>query len=151
MTLPVVSSRTAKSIAGTTVPLDWVTVVKFPPIASSLEAPLTFVIARMSPFVRENVRGELLINVVGEVLPKFGLNAAACRPLTAVGAATPQSADAGRSFTAFGASTAVHVPVLADAVETAPTVVVSMAKTDKPMAAAERPLRITFPPPGRNH
>ncbi len=112
MTSPVVALRTAKSIADTTWPFDWVTVVKSPPMASSLEAPLTSVIARMSPSVREKVSGVELMTVVGLAVPKFGLNAAACKPLTA-GVVWPQSADAGRSFNALGASIAVHVPVLA--------------------------------------
>jgi hypothetical protein len=36
--------------------------------------------------------------------------------------------------------------VLARAGVTAPAVVVNMAKTDKPIAAVEKPLRITIPP-----
>src|SRR5664279_6489800 len=103
-------------------------VLKLPPIASSLEAPLTFVIARMSPFVCENVKGVLLINVVGLMLPKFGVTAAACRPAAAAGAATPQSAVAGISFMPAGALTAVQVPVVAAAVVTAPAVGVNIAK-----------------------
>ena len=90
------------------------------------------------------------MGVVGEVLPKFGLTAALCRALAAgaAGAASPQSALAGRSFMAAGALTAVQVLVLATAGVIAPAVVASMAKTDRPMAAAEKPLRIAFPPRG---
>src|SRR5450755_1629179 len=150
MTSPVVAFRTAKLIAPTTLPFDWVTVVKSPPIASSFDTPSTLVIARMSPLVRENVSGVVPITVVGETPVKFGLNAAACKPLTA-GAGWPQSADAGRSFIALGASIAVHVPVLADAAEIAPAVVATIANTDKPTAAAEKPLRITIPPRGQDH
>src|SRR5450432_58492 len=123
--------------------------LKLPPMASSLEAPFTFVIARMSPFVWENVRGVLLINVVGLALPKFGLNASSCSPPATAGAATPQSAVAGRSFRSAGPLTAVQVLVLADAAVTAPAVVVSMAKTDKPMAA-DKPLCMAFPPGARS-
>ncbi len=101
--------------------------------------------------MRENVSGVELMTVVGLALPKFGLSAAACRPLTAAVVVTPQSADAGRSFNARGASIAVQTPVLADAGVTAAAVVVTIAKTDKPMAAVEKPLRITIPPPGRYH
>ena len=40
------------------------------------------------------------------------------------------------------------MPVLARAGVIAPAVVVNMAKTDKPIAAVVKPLRITIPPRG---
>src|SRR5207253_11483495 len=100
MTLPVVASRTAKSIAGTDLPLDWTIALKLPPIASSLAAPLTFVIARTSPLVWAKAIGVLLINVVGFTLPKLGVTTSAWKVLAAAGDASAQSAVAGMSFSA---------------------------------------------------
>src|SRR5471032_1275335 len=110
-------------------------------MASSFGA--TSVIARMSPFVRAKVSGVELICVVA-----MGVTAAvSALAWTAVEPGVGQSADAGRSFIALGASIALQVVVEAAEAETATTtLVVNRAVNATPVAIEAIALRIKTSP-----